>query len=325
MSKRILITGTAGFIGFHLARKLLAGGHEVFGVDNFNSYYDVRLKEARHALLEKESNYRYARIDISDKENVQKVFEKFEPEIVVNLAAQAGVRYSLINPDAYVASNLVGFVNILESCRHLVRKPRLLYASSSSVYGGNKEMPFTEDQAVDHPVSFYAATKKANELMAHCYSHLYGFQTLGFRFFTVYGPWGRPDMSPWLFTEAMLEGRAIKVFNYGKMKRDFTYIDDIVAGLEACIHSDTLPMYEVYNIGNHRSEELLDVIRVYADALGIANPKMEMMPMQDGDVPATYASIEKLQAAVGYRPTTSIQEGIPKFVEWYREWKESNP
>ncbi len=325
MTKRILVTGTAGFIGFSLAKRLLSEGYVVFGIDNFNDYYDVRLKEAREAQLKEFGSYSSRRVDISDKSALQQVFSDFSPEIVVNLAAQAGVRYSLQNPDAYAASNLIGFLNILECCRHAKIQPRLLYASSSSVYGGNKELPFTETQAVDHPVSLYAATKKANELMAHSYSHLYGFQTLGFRFFTVYGPWGRPDMALWLFSEAMTSGRAIKVFNNGKMQRDFTYIDDITEGLIRCINCDTLPLYEVYNIGNHRSEGLMDMIQVLADSLGIDNPKMEFLPMQDGDVPATYASIDKLRDAVGYEPTTPIQVGIPKFAEWYKIWKRQNP
>lgn len=325
MSKRILITGTAGFIGFHLARRLLKEGNIVFGVDNFNTYYDIRLKEARHAILESEENYDFVRADISDKEALKAAFDSFKPEVVVNLAAQAGVRYSILDPDSYIRSNVVGFLNILECCRHAEKQPRLLYASSSSVYGGNKELPFSEAQAVDHPVSLYAATKKSNELMAHSYTHLYGFQTLGFRFFTVYGPWGRPDMAAWLFSDAMSQGKSIKVFNNGDMYRDFTYIDDIVDGLVRCINCDTLPQYEVYNIGNHRSERLLDMISIIAKEIGVENPKMEFLPMQDGDVPSTYASIDKLNAAVGYEPTTPISVGMPKFVEWFKEWKRNNP
>lgn len=325
MSKRILITGTAGFIGFHLARRLLKEGNIVFGVDNFNTYYDIRLKEARHAILESEENYDFVKADISDKEALKAAFDSFKPEVVVNLAAQAGVRYSILDPDSYIRSNVVGFLNILECCRHAEKQPRLLYASSSSVYGGNKELPFSEAQAVDHPVSLYAATKKSNELMAHSYTHLYGFQTLGFRFFTVYGPWGRPDMAAWLFSDAMSQGKSIKVFNNGDMYRDFTYIDDIVDGLVRCINCDTLPQYEVYNIGNHRSERLLDMISIIAKEIGVENPKMEFLPMQDGDVPSTYASIDKLNAAVGYEPTTPISVGMPKFVEWFKEWKRNNP
>ncbi len=325
MAKRILITGTAGFIGFHLARRLLKEGNIVFGVDNFNAYYDVRLKEARHAILEAEKNYSFVKADISDKAALTAAFDSFKPEIVVNLAAQAGVRYSILDPDSYIRSNVVGFLNILECCRHAENKPRLLYASSSSVYGGNRELPFSEEQAVDHPVSLYAATKKSNELMAHSYTHLYGFQTLGFRFFTVYGPWGRPDMAAWLFSDAMSQGRSIKVFNNGEMYRDFTYIDDIVDGLVRCIESDSLPLYDVYNIGNHRSERLLDMINIIAKEIGVENPKMEFLPMQDGDVPSTYASIDKLNAAVGYEPTTPISVGMPRFVKWFKEWKRNNP
>lgn len=325
MAKRILITGAAGFIGFHLARRLLKEGNIVFGVDNFNAYYDVRLKEARHAILEAEKNYSFVKADISDKAALTAAFDSFKPEIVVNLAAQAGVRYSILDPDSYIRSNVVGFLNILECCRHAENKPRLLYASSSSVYGGNRELPFSEEQAVDHPVSLYAATKKSNELMAHSYTHLYGFQTLGFRFFTVYGPWGRPDMAAWLFSDAMSQGRSIKVFNNGEMYRDFTYIDDIIDGLVRCIESDSLPLYDVYNIGNHRSERLLDMINIIAKEIGVENPKMEFLPMQDGDVPSTYASIDKLNAAVGYEPTTPISVGMPRFVKWFKEWKRDNP
>lgn len=323
---RILITGTAGFIGFHLARRLLSEGHEVFGIDNFNDYYPVELKEARHAILEATPGYAFARCDLADADAFGAAFRGFDPDLVVNLAAQAGVRYSIQNPGAYIQANVVGFLNVLECCRHSQKKPSLLYASSSSVYGGNKTLPFSEDQAVDHPVSLYAATKKSNELMAHCYHHLYGFRTLGFRFFTVYGPWGRPDMAMWLFADAMRKGEPIKVFNHGEMRRDFTYIDDIVSGLVACIDKvDSLPGYEVYNIGNHRSERLLDMIRLIADGMGVAEPKMTMLPMQDGDVPATYASIDKLRSAVGYEPTTPISVGIPRFIEWFKGWRAAHP
>jgi UDP-glucuronate 4-epimerase len=317
---RILITGSAGFIGFHLARRLLAEGDEVRGVDNFNDYYTVALKEARNALLEKESGFAGRRVDLADKAALKAVFDEFKPEVVVNLAAQAGVRYSIDNPDVYAESNLVGFLNVLECCRHAEPQPRLLFASSSSVYGGIKEMPFREDMKVDTPISLYAATKKANELMAHCYSHLYGMQTLGFRFFTVYGPWGRPDMAAYLFADAMAKGKPIKVFNNGNMYRDFTYIDDIIAGLVGCIFAEDLPQYEVYNIGNHRSERLMDMIAIIAREMGVENPKMELLPMQDGDVPATYASVEKLHKAVGYEPTTPISVGMPKFIAWFKEW-----
>jgi len=316
---RILITGTAGFIGFHLARRLLDDGHAVFGLDNFNDYYSVQLKLDRHAQLEKHPNYRWLKADLADGPVLQQVFADFQPVCVVNLAAQPGTRYSITNPQVCQKSNIEGFLNILECCRHAPSKPRLIYASSSSVYGGNKTLPFSEDQSVDHPISLYAATKKANELMAHCYSHLYGIQTVGLRFFTVYGPWGRPDMAYWRFAEAMLQGLPIQVFNHGDMSRDFTYIDDVVSGIQGCIFSNTLARYELFNIGNHRSEKLMDLIALIARELGIANPKMEFLPMQDGDIPATCASIDKLHAAVGYQPATPISVGIPRFVEWFKE------
>lgn len=318
---KILITGTAGFIGFHLAKRLLSMGHQVFGVDNFNDYYSVQLKRDRHAQLETEKGYQWKVCDLTDLPGLQEAMKQFQPDCVVNLAAQAGVRYSITNPHVYQASNLEGFLNILECCRHAPNKPRLVYASSSSVYGGNKVMPFSEDQSVDNPISLYAATKKANELMAHSYSHLYGMQTIGLRFFTVYGPWGRPDMAMWLFADAMLKGKPIQVFNQGNMYRDFTYIDDIVAGIVGCVTSTTLSNYEVFNIGNHRSEKLMDMISLIAKELNIENPKMELLPMQEGDVPATYASVEKLHAAVGYEPTTPISVGIPKFIKWFKTWK----
>jgi len=318
---RILVTGTAGFIGFHLARRLLNDGHVVAGLDNFNDYYDVRLKRDRHARLEGDPRYQGQEMDLCDLPRLQQLVGAFQPECVVHLAAQPGVRYSLVNPAAYQRSNLEGFLNILECCRHARSRPRLLYASSSSVYGGSQTMPFTEDQRVDAPLSLYAATKKANELMAHSYSHLFDLQTIGLRFFTVYGPWGRPDMAVWRFAEAMSRGEAIPVYNHGDMRRDFTYIDDIVAGVAACIRADNLPRCAVYNIGNHRSEKLLDLIRLIARELGIGEPKMEMLPMQDGDVPATYASVDRLHAAVGYEPTTPITVGIPKFVQWFRSYR----
>lgn len=322
---KILITGTAGFIGFHLARRLLAEGHEVLGVDNFNDYYDVRLKEARNAELEKADAFRAARVDISDARALKAEFDAFAPEIVINLAAQAGVRHSITHPEVYLSSNIAGFLNVLECCRHAPKRPRLLYASSSSVYGGLTELPFREDMRVDTPISLYAASKKANELMAHSYSHLYGLQTIGFRFFSVYGPWGRPDMAAWIFADAMREGRTIKVFNHGDMYRDFTYVDDIVDGIVRCVNGlDGLPRCDVYNIGNHRSERLMDMIEIIAHAMGIkslADVKMEMLPMQDGDIPASFASVDKLHAAVGYEPTTPISVGMPKFVSWYRKWK----
>jgi UDP-glucuronate 4-epimerase len=320
---KILITGAAGFIGFHLAKRLLSMGHEVFGVDNFNDYYSVQLKRDRHTQLEVEKGYQWKVCDLTDLPGLQDAMKQFQPDCVVNLAAQAGVRYSITNPHVYQASNLEGFLNVLECCRHASKKPRLVYASSSSVYGGNTVLPFTEDQAVDYPVSLYAATKKANELMAHCYSHLFGLQTIGLRFFTVYGPWGRPDMAYWLFTEALLRGDPIKVFNYGEMYRDFTYIDDIVYGIVGCVMSKTLPRYEIFNIGNNQSEKLLDFIQIIAKTLGVDHPKIEFLPMQDGDVPATYASVAKLHEAIGYKPTTSISAGIPQFVSWFKAYHQT--
>lgn len=315
----ILVTGTAGFIGFHLAQSLLEDGHEVVGIDNFNDYYSVDLKRDRHAILEKCAGYRGVELDVSDSEAVAAVFRRFQPEVVCHLAAQAGVRYSVSHPFVYQTANLAGFLSILEACRHADRVPRLVYASSSSVYGGNTKLPFSETDPVDSPVSLYAATKKANELMAHSYSHLYGLQTIGLRFFTVYGPWGRPDMALWLFTEAMFAGKPIKVFNHGKMRRDFTYIDDIVAGVKASLFSPGLASYEIINLGNHRSEELMDMISTIAAAIGVG-PELEMLPMQPGDVEATYADIDRARQKLGFSPKTPIAEGIPKFIDWYREY-----
>ena len=315
---RILVTGAAGFIGSTLSHALLARGHEVVGFDNFNDYYPVALKEARAARLEGRPGFRMVRGDLADSAAVGSLFSGPRFDVVVNLAAQAGVRYSLTNPMAYVSSNLTGFVNVLEACRHH-GLPRLVYASSSSVYGGNVKMPFSEDDRVDSPVSLYAATKKSNELMAHTYSHLFGLQVVGLRFFTVYGPWGRPDMALWLFTDAMLAGRPIKVFNHGKMKRDFTYVDDIVAGVVSCVESPDLAQEELFNIGNNRPEDLLHLIDVLSGALGV-EPKMELLPMQPGDVPATYADVSRIAAKLGYRPTTPIEVGVPAFVKWYREY-----
>lgn len=315
---KILVTGAAGFIGMHLAERLLAEGHAVVGLDNFNDYYSVALKEARHELLEASPGYKGYRCDLCDAKQLNEIFNSGKFDVVCNLAAQAGVRYSLTNPGVYVKSNLEGFVNILECCRHH-RVPRLVYASSSSVYGGNTKLPFSEDDKVDNPVSLYAATKKANELMAHTYTHLYGIQTIGLRFFTVYGPWGRPDMAMWLFTDAMLAGRPIKVFNHGDMMRDFTYIDDIISGVVACIKSKNLEPYEVLNIGNNRSERLMHLIELLSKALGI-KPKMEMLPMQPGDVPATYADITRINTKLGFEPLTTIETGIPEFTKWYKQY-----
>jgi UDP-glucuronate 4-epimerase len=314
-----MITGFAGFIGFHASREFLRRGWDVVGIDNFCDYYDIRLKRDRAALLEGQPGFSARELDICDHAKLHGVFTMEAPDVVLNLAAQPGVRYSIDHPFVYEKTNLEGFLNVLECCRHAAKVPKLVYASSSSVYGGNKKMPFEESDKVDNPVSLYAATKKANELMAHTYSHLYGMQTIGLRFFTVYGAWYRPDMALSLFADAMLRGKPIKVFNHGDMLRDFTFVDDIVDGIVRVVESNSLPAYDVFNIGNHRSEKLLDVINVLAESLGL-KPKMEMLPMQPGDVYATYASIEKLNKAVGYEPKTTIREGIPVFAKWYKEY-----
>ncbi|MDF7826695.1 NAD-dependent epimerase/dehydratase family protein [Pontiellaceae bacterium B12227] len=315
---KILVTGAAGFIGSYVAHALLDDGHEVIGIDNFNDYYSVALKEARHARLETRDGYIGLRGDLADYDFMASLFKAHGPDRVCHLAAQAGVRYSLENPQAYEQSNLAGHLNVLECCRHF-DVSRLVYASSSSVYGGNKKVPFSEADHVDNPVSFYAATKKANELMAHAYTHLYGFQTIGLRFFTVYGPWGRPDMAYWLFSAAMLQGKSIKVFNHGDMKRDFTYIDDIVQGVKSALFSAGLDPYEIFNLGNNQPELLMDMIQHLGDALGI-KPGMDMLPMQPGDVPITYADISKAQAKLGYQPTTGLKDGLGHFVEWFKAW-----
>ncbi len=316
---KILITGYAGFIGFHAAQAFLRRGWDVVGVDNFNDYYDVALKRARAAQLMPCERFVGRELDICDYAALSREFTEDAPDVVLNLAAQPGVRYSITHPFVYQKTNLEGFLNILESCRHAPKVPKLVFASSSSVYGGNKKMPFEESDPVDNPVSLYAATKKANELMAHTYANLYKMQTIGLRFFTVYGSWYRPDMALSLFADAMLHDKPIKVFNNGDMKRDFTYVDDIVDGIVRVVEADNLPLYDIFNIGNHRSEKLMDVIETLANALGV-KPKMEMLPMQPGDVYATYASIDKLHKAVGYVPTTTIREGIPVFAKWYREY-----
>jgi len=290
----------------------------VVGYDNFNDYYSVELKRDRHAILEKNPTYTGIEADLCDYPRLKRVSAEQSFDVVCHLAAQAGVRYSLTHPFVYQKSNLESFLNILEACRQ-GNIPRLVYASSSSVYGGNMELPFSETDRVDTPVSLYAATNKANELMAHCYSHLYGMQTIGLRFFTVYGPWGRPDMAMWLFTKAMLNGHPIEVFNHGNMRRDFTYIDDIVSGVRAALSCHSLDRYEVLNIGNHRSEHLMDMIRILADTLGVES-KMELLPMQPGDIEATYADIEQAIDKLGFDPKTPISEGIPKFVSWYRDY-----
>ena len=316
---KIMITGSAGFIGFHAAKEFLRRGWDVAGVDNYCDYYDVKLKRDRSAILRQDARYSERELDICDLEGLRTAFAEESPDVVLNLAAQPGVRYSIDHPFVYQKTNLEGFLNVLECCRHAAKRPKLVFASSSSVYGGNKKMPFEESDPVDSPVSLYAATKKANELMAHTYSHLYGMQTIGLRFFTVYGAWYRPDMALSLFADAMLSGRPVKVFNRGEMWRDFTFVDDIVDGIVRVVECESLPAYGIYNIGNHRSERLMDVIETLAAALGV-EPKLEMLPMQPGDVPATYASIDKLRAAVGYEPKTTIREGIPVFAEWYRAY-----
>jgi len=331
---KVLVTGAAGFIGMTTALRLLERGDQVVGIDNLNDYYDPRLKDARLARLAPHGNFAFHQLDLADRPGMAALFAREKFDRVVHLAAQAGVRYSLQNPHAYADSNLVGFVNILEGCRHN-HVQHLVYASSSSVYGGNTKMPFSEHDAVDHPVSLYAATKKANELMAHTYSHLYDLPTTGLRFFTVYGPWGRPDMSPHLFTSAILEGRPIDVFNFGNMQRDFTYVDDIVEGVirvldraaeanPAYVSAEPDPAtshapYRVFNIGNQNPVPLLDFIGAIETATG-REAKKNLLPMQPGDVPATSADVSALQAWVGFSPATSIQDGVSKFVAWYRDY-----
>ena len=321
---KVLVTGCAGFIGMHVAKRLLERGDEVIGIDNLNDYYDPRLKLARLKQLEPHAGFSFDKIDIADANALNALFAQQRPERVINLAAQAGVRYSLENPQAYIQSNLVGFGNILEGCRHHGVR-HLVYASSSSVYGANTKTPFAVGDPVDHPVSLYAATKKANELMAHTYSHLYGLPTTGLRYFTVYGPWGRPDMSPWLFTSAILEGRPIKVFNHGRMQRDFTYIDDIAEGtvrtldrpLGDSAESQASQRYKLYNIGNHQPVELMDFIGILERALE-REARKEFLPMQPGDVVATYADTEALRRDVGFAPGTSLEVGVGRWVQWYR-------
>ena len=329
---KVLITGSAGFIGSNLALRLLARGDEVVGIDNLNDYYDVELKKARLARTTVHKAYTDVRVDLEDRNGIAKVFEKHRPDRVINLAAQAGVRYSLENPHAYVDTNLVGFVNILEGCRHNGIE-HLVYASSSSVYGANTKMPFSVHQNVDHPVSLYAASKKANELMAHTYSHLFQLPTTGLRFFTVYGPWGRPDMALFMFTRNILAGKPIDVFNYGKHRRDFTYIEDIVEGVirildripepdpdwsgDAPDSATSKAPYRLYNIGNNQPVELMHYIKVLEDCLG-KKAEMNLLPLQPGDVPDTYADVTDLVRDIGYKPATTVEEGIARFVEWYR-------
>jgi UDP-glucuronate 4-epimerase len=331
---KILVTGAAGFIGYHTSERLLARGDEVVGLDNVNDYYDPTLKEARLARLTGTPGFTFVRMDLGDRAGIERLFATERFDKVINLAAQAGVRYSLTNPHTYIDSNLVGFLHILEGCRHYGVQ-HLTYASSSSVYGANTAMPFSVHQNVDHPLSLYAATKKANELMAHTYSHLYGLPTTGLRFFTVYGPWGRPDMALFLFTKAILEGRPIDVFNHGQMKRDFTFIDDIVEGVIRTNDHTAPPNtgwdsdcpdpatskapYRIYNIGNNSPVELMHLIGTLEQALGRTAEK-NMLPMQMGDVPATFADVEALEQDVGFAPKTSIETGVARFVEWYRSY-----
>ncbi|OAI88729.1 capsular biosynthesis protein CpsI [Exiguobacterium sp. KKBO11] len=330
----ILITGAAGFIGMHLTNRLTSLGHAVLGLDNLNDYYELQLKKDRLQQLERLDNFTFIECDLIDKNKLDEIFEQYRPQYVINLAAQAGVRYSIENPYAYLDSNLTGFLNILEACRHYPVQ-HLLYASSSSVYGGNKVAPFSTNHNVDHPVSLYAATKKSNELMAHTYSHLYGIPTTGLRFFTVYGPWGRPDMAYFSFTKNIIEGKSIKVFNHGKMERDFTYIDDIVEGITKLIPRAPEPNpewdestdelgasfapYRVYNIGNNQPVQLMKFINVLEEKIGKEANK-QYMEMQPGDVLRTYADVSELERDIDFKPSTSIEEGLGKFVDWYKEY-----
>jgi UDP-glucuronate 4-epimerase len=321
----VLLTGAAGFIGYHVSEKLLARGEEVIGLDNVNDYYDVRLKEARLARLKRHRNFTFHKVDISDDAGFAAAVSSCKTvDRVVHLAAQAGVRYSLTHPFAYVKANLVGHMMMLEYCRHLPKCEHMVYASSSSVYGGNTKLPFAVEDRTDAPVSLYAATKKADENMSYCYSHLYGLKQTGLRFFTVYGPWGRPDMALYIFTKSIMEGRPIPVFNHGDMKRDFTFIDDIVAGVVASLdhpppNGKSGAPHRVYNIGNHRSEPLMRLIEVLERALN-RKAVIDFQPMQPGDVKETYADIAAIQRDLGYAPTTPIDVGVPKFVQWYREY-----
>ncbi len=333
--RNILVTGVAGFIGFHLAEKLLKDGFNVVGIDNINDYYDINLKYARLNELgierngaeifnnpvtgNKYENFKFIRINLEDRGNLTKIFKEYNFEIVCNLAAQAGVRYSIENPEAYIDSNVVGYLNLLECCRHHNVK-HLIYASSSSVYGLNAKVPFSTEDNVDHPISLYAATKKSNELMAHTYSHLYGFKTTGLRFFTVYGPWGRPDMAMFLFTDAIIKGTPIKVFNQGDLERDFTYIDDIIDGVVKVVNKENEgEKYSLYNIGNSKAVKLLDFIDEIEKQLGVESIK-EMMPMQAGDVNRTWADVDPLKKNFEYSPKTNISEGVGKFIDWYKNY-----
>ena len=329
-AKKVMVTGAAGFIGYHLARRLLKEGFAVFGVDDLNDYYDVRLKEHRLSELEKYEKFKFEKLDISEKREVERVFSENGPDIVVNLAAQAGVRYSIENPDVYIASNIIGFYNILEACRHSGDNgghavEHLLFASSSSVYGNQKKTPFSVTDPVDRPISLYAATKKSNELMAYTYCHLYGIPSTGLRFFTVYGPCGRPDMAYFSFSEKIMKGEPIKIFNQGNLYRDFTYVDDIVEGIVRMLNNPPLPneegdRYKVYNIGNNKPVKLMDFIETLENTLGKKALK-EYYPMQPGDVYQTYADVDELTADFDYRPSTGIEEGLARFAQWYQDWR----
>ena len=330
----ILVTGAAGFIGFHVARRLLADGRSVVGLDNLNAYYDPALKQARLGELANVTPFRFVKLDLADRAGMASLFDKHRFSRVVHLAGQAGVRHSLVDPHAYADANLTGFLNVLEGCRH-AKSRHLVYASSSSVYGANSALPFSTAQNVDHPLSLYGATKKANELMAHAYAHLFGLPATGLRFFTVYGPWGRPDMAMWLFTDAILAGRPIRLFNHGKMRRDFTYVDDVTEAVVRLIDrppaadmqwsserpdpATSRAPWRVFNIGNHTPVELTEVVRLIEDAVGKAATR-ELVPMQPGDVPATFADVDDLREAVGFAPATPIADGVRRFIAWYRAY-----
>jgi UDP-glucuronate 4-epimerase len=332
----MLVTGAAGFIGFHVARRLLKDGRSVIGLDNLNAYYDPALKQARLDELAKLPSFRFVKLDLADRAGMAALFAEHRFQQVVHLAAQAGVRHSLVDPHAYVDANLTGFLNILEGCRH-AQSRHLVYASSSSVYGANTKMPFSTAQNVDHPLSLYGATKKANELMAHAYAHLFGVPATGLRFFTVYGPWGRPDMAMWLFTDAILAGRPIKLFNHGNMRRDFTYVDDVVEAVVRLVDrppdgnaswsgdrpdpASSRAPWRVFNIGNHTPVEVTEVVRLIEEAVG-KRAIRELLPMQPGDVPATFADVDDLHAAVGFAPATAVNDGIREFVAWFRAYRE---
>jgi len=316
LRKKILVTGAAGFIGYHLCKSLLEDDYEVLGIDNINDYYDPNLKLARLEQLKPYKNFKFEQVDIADRDSITQSFQSFDPTKVVNLAAQAGVRYSIENPYAYMDANLVGFLNIIELCRHN-NVQGFIYASSSSVYGGNTKIPFSVDDRVDNPISLYAASKKSNELIANSYSHLYGLNTTGLRYFTVYGPWGRPDMAMFIFTRKILAGEPIPVFNNGNMKRDFTYIDDIIAGTRSAI--DRIFKCEVFNLGNHKSEQLMDVVSLIEQNLG-KKAEIDFQPMQPGDVPESFADINKSKKMLNYKPTTNVDVGIGEFIVWYKNF-----